>query len=167
MTQIMEPEAVETGPSTCLLPCMVIDTTDRRSLVVEDVALPLRLLLRQDSQRISIKRHRNHLPRLGLVGMNPRDSALQVDLRPLQQPNVGFSQPGRQSEARHLAKMKWQLREQPLRLWARQPGQASVALGQLPNRRHRINPALRVTVVEHDGQRSHVPIHGGAGNPVF
>nr|WP_316855877.1 hypothetical protein [Ralstonia mannitolilytica] len=163
----MEPQTMQAGPRTGLLPCMVVNPPHRGALVVEDVALLLLCLLRQHCQCVFIERHRDHLPRLCLVGMNPCHCAVHVDLRPLQQPNVGFPQPGRQRETRHLPQVRWQLGEQALRLRARQPGKPSIALRQLADGRDRIDPALRVTVMQYDRQRGHVAIHRGASHAVL
>nr|WP_203235992.1 MULTISPECIES: hypothetical protein [pseudomallei group] len=68
----------------------------------------LPLLLAQHAQRVFVQRHGNHLAGFGLVGMNPRQRPLSIDLRPFQQSHVRFTQPRRQRKPRHLSQVRRQ-----------------------------------------------------------
>ena len=77
---------------------------------------------------------------LRLVGMHPRQLALEVDLLPGEPAHIGGAEPRRQGERRHVSEMRRQLLEQCRRPVAGQESDPPRGLFQEPHDRRPIQP---------------------------
>ncbi|MEO8153606.1 MAG: hypothetical protein ABI605_11090 [Rhizobacter sp.] len=127
----------------------------------------LALLGVQHLQRLVVERDAQVFARFGLVGVDPRYPALQVDLLPAEQPHVGFAQPGGQAQCGHGAQVGRQLGQQLARFVGREPGHALDRLMHLRDRRHALKPAALVREMQDLAHLSQMPVHRGIAGGVI
>ncbi len=112
MRQVVPAKGEDAGAFQRRIPCFRRDLLHWLAFVSEHALGMLPHLPPQHIERDLVEWHRNRLPGLGLIRVNPRLLALQIDLLPGQTCHVRGPKARRQSERRHVSQMLRQLLQQ-------------------------------------------------------